>query len=346
MTALASGDTVTIRAEATNPSAGSSDAFTVTPGDGEAETTVNTVAYGTSVGDVSVTVAPAQAAAPATYVVSFEPATSSPAGGEIALSQPETDFSLADDVVVTDVTAGWRVVPVGPSLSYGRAVLPLTDAMAAGDVITVELTGVINPPAGAVTDFDVSTSSDTSPTAAAVFVMGAGRGTGVAAVVSPAESGVLATYGVAGFEATSALVGGVSTITLTAPGGTVFPRNPSDYTVQDSTAASGSGTVTAPVLGSGTDSATFKVPKNVQNGDSLVVTVQDVFNPAAAGTYAVTIGGDVTGPPGTATPAFPDARAVPSGRRHRGFLRHPIRVCRRTPVRRALGQRRVRRRIS
>ena len=75
---------------------------------------------------------------------------------------------------------------------------------------------------------------------------------------------------------------GSSAITLDAPAGTVFPNDPAEYSVQDATTPSGSGTVTAALSGGGTNSVTLKVPGNINAGDRLTSPSADVINPSGA----------------------------------------------------------------
>ncbi len=109
------------------------------------------------------------------------------------------------------------------------------------------------------------------------------------------------------------MTGGSSTIALQGPAGTVFPNSPGDYSVTDSTTGSGTGTVTAALVGGGTNNVTFTVPNSISSGDALTFTVLGVINPStASSTYQINLVGNVTGP--SAVPPFPHANVTyPNG---------------------------------
>ena len=98
-TALGAGDQVSVGGKGTNPSVASTDQVAVTPATGPAaapspvgspETSSNSVVFGTSVTQVTVSASPAVAGAQATYTVSFD-ATSALSGGPAptsALTKP------------------------------------------------------------------------------------------------------------------------------------------------------------------------------------------------------------------------------------------------------------------
>ncbi len=328
-TTLAPGDKVTISGTGTNPSSTSTNNVSVAPetgatgslsAAGSPETSTNALVFGTFVGDVTVVPSPSLASAPATYVVSFQATSklSGTAGDQVCLSEAAgpTVFSAEKGALVSDTTAGWHFIasglaypsgnpPANPgcdqpdngvviSLAVGYEVNP-------GDSVTITLVGVTNPSTGTVADFTVATSADTVAIAAPPFVIGASGSRGVLVSVTPGTTGALATYTIADLQAGAALTGGTSTVTLQAPPGTVFPNNPSSYTIQDSTTPSGSGSVTAPLSGGGTNDVTITVPSSVNAGDLLDITVEDAINPSSASpSYTLTLLGNVTGPPAVA----------------------------------------------
>ncbi len=104
-----------------------------------------------------------------------------------------------------------------------------------------------------------------------------------------------------------------STITLEGPSGTVFPNSPSYYLLQDATTPSGSGEVSTPLSGGGTNDVTLTVPSNINAGDLLALTVEDAINPSSASNgYSLIVLGEVTGP--SAVAAFPHATSTyPNG---------------------------------
>jgi hypothetical protein len=305
---LASGYTVNITAEGTNPMVVSTDNFTVTVGTATPETTSNDVVYGSTVTNVLVSASPAVAGASATYAISFKATTAVPTGDDIFFSEPNTDFSHVTGILVTDANQGWYFVAAGAALSSGGATVPLSKPVSAGDAVTVELVDVTNPSVGSINDFGVSTTTDNLPATAVPYAIVASGVAGVAVAVNPTTPAALATYTVSNLFASAPLAGGTSAVTLTGPTGTVFPNNRSLYTVEDSTSLSGSGTVTAAVAGGGSNIVTLTVPKDISDGDRVSLTVQDVFNPSTPGDYTISIAGNLTSLPGP--PQFPDANVA------------------------------------
>jgi len=308
---LQSGDVLSITATGTNPAASSSpqaDAIVVTPGNGSPQTT-SSVTFGSSVSSVTVSPSVVSAGATATYAVTFKASSSVAAGGDIYLKEASgpTNFSTVTGILVEDTTQPWHFVATGATLADGSATIPLADSVVAGDSLVVTLENVTNPPsAGTVSDFSVSTSSDTVPAYAAPYTIGTSSSPGVTVTVNPSTAGAVATYSISGLVASATLAGGSSTIGIDAPSGTVFPANAAYYSVADSTTASGSGTVTT-LSGGGTNDVTITVPQTVNSGDHISITVEDAINPSlASSTYTVTLLGNVTGP-AVAASVFPNA---------------------------------------
>ena len=266
---------------------------------------------GSSVSSVNLTASPAVAGSSAIYTVSFRAASAAPAGDDIFLSEAGTDFSHVTGILVSDANQGWHFIASAATLSSGGATVPLSQSISAQDSVTLTLVNVTNPAAGPVSDFKVWTTADPVPALAPTYSIGASSGSGVTVAVSPAVPGAQATYTISNIHASAALVGGSSTITVSAPPGTFFPSNAGLYIVQDSTASSGSGTVTA-VYGGGTSTVLLTVPHTINGGDTLSITIDDVFNPGTAGYYTISLGGNVTGSTGGlafpgASVAYPDA---------------------------------------
>lgn len=127
--------------------------------------------------------------------------------------------------------------------------------------------------------------------------------------VDPSSTGVVATYTISNVHASEAMIAGTSTIRLEAPSGTVFPDNPSFFSIVDATTSSGSGRVTAALSGGGTNVVTFTLPRNVNSGDVLTLRIADVRNPGTpSSTDSITVQGSVTGPRPTAPPPRPVIR--------------------------------------
>jgi hypothetical protein len=337
---VGTGGSLTIVVQGANPSVETSASVAVTPGTmavglfqplGPTEVT-NPVHFGTSVSSVRVSVSPPAALEPAVYVISFE-ASSAVLGGFGGASicvweqAGPTVFSTVSSVLVADTTAGWqfelddlnyldRVVAGrgcdAPSEGLAIAV-PAGYLIRPGDLVTLVLANVTNPPAGTVSDFAVATSSDTVPARSAPYPVQALALPGLTTTVSPSTTGAIATYTVSGLVATSPMAGGSATLTLEGPSGTVFPDNASYYSIEDLARPSGSGTAAALVSGGGTNTVTIVPSRDLAAGDILALVVEDVVNPMSAGhDYTVTVLGPVTS--SHPLPPFPRASSTyPNG---------------------------------
>jgi len=316
-TALADGDSLAITAEGTNPSGTSAvDYIVVEPGNGTTEDTNNTT-FGGSVKSVTVTPASPVAGATTTYTISFDATDAVSAGEDIYLIETAgpTNFATLTGVAVTDNTQNWFFVATGviPSAA-GTATVPLTDAIKAGDSITIVLGSVTNPStAGRVSDFGVYTTSDPVTANAPPYTIGANATPGVTVTVNPSSAGSVATYTIANLRASATITGGLGTLKLVAPSGTVFPNSPSLFGITDSTTSSGTGTVTAALVGGGTGTVTFTTPNTINNGDVLTITVADVINPStSSSTDTITVVGDVTGLAPTAVTTTTTTTTLPT----------------------------------
>lgn len=315
---LANGDTLSITATGTNPAASATaqaDDITVTPGNGTPQAT-SSITFGSSVSSVTVSPSALSAGATATYAVTFKATSAVAAGGDIVLKEGNgpTNFSTVTGILVEDTTQPWHFVATGTTLTNGSATIPLADAIVAGDSLVITLENVTNPPsAGSISDFSVTTSTDSVPAYAAPYSIGSSASPGVVVTVNPSTTAAVATYSISGLEASVAMAGGSSTIGIDAPSGTVFPANASYYSIADSTTASGSGTV-ATISGGGTNDVTITLPNSVNAGDHLSLTIEDAINPGtASSTYTITLLGNVTGP-AVSSQAFPNATlSYPNG---------------------------------
>ncbi|MGH9107306.1 MAG: hypothetical protein ACRDZX_16070, partial [Acidimicrobiales bacterium] len=223
-----------------------------------------------------------------------------------------TTFATENATLVTDTTAGWHFAarglafPSGPSSANSGCGSPETGVVialaagyhvSAGDSLSISMANVTNPSAGTVSDFGVSTSSDTVAAFAPPYGIGVEVSPQALVSVDRSTTGALATYTLSDLHASSAMVGGTDTLTLEGPTGTVLPSSPGAYSVQDSTTPSGSGAVTTLLAGGGTAQVTFVVPQDIRSGDILSIVVQDVVNPASAGPgYTLNLIGSVSGP--------------------------------------------------
>ena len=124
----------------------------------------------------------------------------------------------------------------------------------------------------------------TSPAYAAT-----GVSTPVVTVSSSSADAGLVTYRIS-FTVSStngALAGGTGTIALVGPAGTSWPTTASDYIIEDSTTASGSGTASQVNVVDNGMVAIITVPNNIDGGDSLTVKVEGSTNPLTPGTYQI-----------------------------------------------------------
>jgi hypothetical protein len=327
-TAITNGDMLTITATGTNGTSGMTSTVTVTPAGGTAVGPSAALTFGTSsiTAAPTVTVSPTYAGVSATYTVGFTAKTAVPNAGHITLAETTgpTVFSSETGILVTDTTQGWHfVLPAAPAvgsatfLPAGTVTIPLdstADVINAGDAITITLVGVTNPATATVSDFDVSTSADTVPLAAAAYTIGTSVSTGVTVTASPNTTGSLATYTISNLKATAAVTGPFSVI-LTGPAGTVFPDTDTYYTLTDSTTSTGTSTATAAVYGVTTNIVTVTFPSSLVSGDTLSLTVQDAINPpTASGTDTITVANASIAAPAAVAPTFPDANvSYPSG---------------------------------
>jgi hypothetical protein len=245
------------------------------------------------------------------YTVAFRATDGVSIGGDIIFSETAgpTNFSGVTGIEVSDLTQGWHFVATGNSLLSGSATIPLQDTVTAGDTINVLLEGVVNPPVSTISDFAVSTTGDPVAVDAAAYAIGTNASPGVVVAVNPSSTGSVATYTISNVVASPALTGGTSQLELEAPAGTVFSGTASFFSITDATTPSGSGTVSV-LSGGGTANATITVPNNINSGDVLTITAQDVINPSASSsTDQITIVGNVTGP--GAVPTTTTSTTVP-----------------------------------
>ena len=231
----------------------------------------------------------------AIYTVSFRATTPAPAGDDIFISEPGTDFSHVTGILVSDASQGWHFVAAGATLSSGDAAVPLSQSISAQDTVTLTLVNVINPAAGPISDFKVSTTADAVPALAPTYTIGASSGSGVTVTVNPPAPAAQATYTISNLLASAALIGGSSTITVSSAGGHLLPqqcRAVHHRGLDHLDAVAGR---SAPFTGGGTSTVVLTVPHTINGGDTLSITIEDAFNPGTAGSYAISLGGDVTG---------------------------------------------------
>jgi hypothetical protein len=331
-TAVVAGGTLNVTADGTNSStAGTSATVFVTPRSGTLASSnavgpteqTGSITFGTPVTSPTLSLSSTVGGTSATYTVSF--ITSAPVAadtGTISISETTgpTNFSTVSGVLVSDATDGWHIVAVpgtGPgtitATSSGNLTITLgANAISSSAAVTLTIIGVTNPGNGTYSDFTVSTSGNPVPATVPSYTL---TPSGVAApqvMVNPNTTGAVATYTITGLYATTNLTGGSTSnpIALTAPAGTVFPNVSGDYMLTDSTTSSGSGTFSLQFYAG--NYVVLVPPNNINSGDALTITIEDVINPStASSTYNITLAGDV----GQATvAAFPDANVTyPNG---------------------------------
>jgi hypothetical protein len=331
--AIPQGSTVNITADGTNPSSpGASVTVSVTPlsstqsgAVGPTETT-GSVTFGSPVTAPTLSISSLVSGATASYVASFiasGPVTGGTSNDQVSFSESTgpTNFSTVTGVLVSDATAGWHFVTTTSGTAPGdfsgssgslAVYLPAGDDIASGQSVTVTVVNVTNPGAGTYSDFNISTSGNPVSANVPAYTIGASGVSAPTVTVNPNSTGAVATYTISGLYATSNLTGGstANEIALTAPAGTVFPNVSSDYMVTDSTTSSGSGTFTLTFYAG--NYVILIPPNNINSGDALTITIEDVINPSTASSdYNITLTGNV----GEASAAvFPStASSFPNG---------------------------------
>ncbi len=185
---------------------------------------------------------------------------------------PTTTFPSAPSAYKVNSTT----VTAIPSTAAGTVTIATPVAVSSSTLVTVVMTGVINPAAGtyANTSFSVSTSVDTTASNPASGLSFGSVVSGVSFSPSSLVGAGSATWTV-GFttSANGALAIG-DTITISAPASTTFPSAASAYVVNSTT-------VTAiPSTAAGT--VTIVTPMALGNSTAVSVQITGVTNPAAS----------------------------------------------------------------
>ena len=251
--------------------------------------------------------APPIASEASTYTIgAFKAAAAIAAGGSLAV-ESFAGSGAANNVAfpgsasaykVTNLTTGAASAPAAVSIGQvaapdtGESVtLKLASAIAAGDEISVVVSGVHNPSTTQKDTLTAAAPSSATPESSEVLI-----GTSVAnptISLSEASAGASAVEYTVGFKASSALAAG-AVVALTAPAGTSFAG--ATVTVVDITHAGGSANVASSsvkasaVAPSASDNQlSISLPKAIGAGDSVLVEVQGAANPPA-GTYGGSAG--------------------------------------------------------
>ena len=255
--------------------------------------------------DVSLS-SPAAGAGGVTYGIGFSTSSTGaiPPGGSITLEAPGgTDWPAAANAYsLTDVTTptGSFVGAQAVQLVEGgaMAVLTVPNTVAAGDALSLSVSGVTNPGAGAQTltvatstDLQASTSESYPVTGAPSTLTSVTSATLTTTTQAAGANGATYTLGFT-TSGTGTLVGGSSAVTVVAPGGTVFGTCPygdcgprSTYTIDDLTNPADSASTTGGVTDGGSV-VSVGVPRTIPAGDQVQLVITAVTNPPA-GTGAV-----------------------------------------------------------
>lgn len=282
--------------------------------------TTTSTSSGTAVTGATLQVSQPQAGMGAQYIIGFQPKTPLNGGDTVTITAPPgTDLSDAA-VQFTDATAN-SSAGVGPAAVRSattsgavpnQLVIAVPAAVPAGDQVYLQLTGVVNPVlggyGGSAGNFTISTARDTAAVELPSYQVTASASPAMASVeISTPTPGASATYWVGDLQANAAMAAG-ATLELKGPTGTVFPSGASSYSITD--AASSSPIVPTAVSGGGSSDVVLKLPAGIANGDYLTLMASGVTNPSTAGTYSMSVLGDVS----AAVPPAPSlSLAPPSG---------------------------------
>ncbi|HTV10456.1 MAG TPA: Ig-like domain repeat protein [Acidimicrobiales bacterium] len=320
-TAVASGDELSVTATGVhNPSSPQTDTISAAAPSTATPVTAS-LQIGTSVSGATISLSqPAAGASGVRYVIGFKADSPIPAGGTITLVAPAGTSFAGVSASVADTTHPSGSGNVAPSsVKASSSTSSLTDNLLtitapkevfAGDQISLQVSGVTNPPSGdyggPADDFTVATSADVVPLPVPAYqVTAAAAPTFAAIAVSPTTPATAAQYTVSDLKAAAAMSAGISTIQVEAPSGTVLPSNVADFTVTD--LSDGVGTAHPVSLStSASNEVTLKLGANIASGAFLELTAAGVLNPGP-GIYEMTLAGDVVAatppPPSPATSA-------------------------------------------
>jgi hypothetical protein len=251
--------------------------------------------------------APPIAGAASTYTIgAFKASSPVATGGSIEIAS-SGGSGMTDNVAfptaassykVDDLTTGKSSTPQAASVggvgsgNTGESVsLELTSPVAAGDELSVVVSGVHNPSTTQKDTIAAAAPGSASASSADVQI-----GTSVAGPtisLSQATASVTGVEYTVGFKASSDLAAG-GTVTIVAPAGTSFAG--AEVTLVDLTHAGASANIASSAAKASAAASSpsdnqleFTVPKGVSAGDGLLVEVQGATNPPA-GTYGGTAG--------------------------------------------------------
>jgi hypothetical protein len=284
----------------------------------------------TAVTGVSITPSPANASTStsnntSTFTAGFTSTSGVAAAGTITVQLGAGETILANNVIVTDTTAGTTVSPVGVVSQSSNPVsstnnvdtitLPAGFSIGVGDVVSVQIFGVTNPTTTGSYTGSVKTSGDSVAVSASYTLVTPTTTTAkISVAVSNPATGASATYTITGLQANAAMPAG-STINIgnTASVGTNWPLVASDYQITDLTSSASSGaaaTVAADAAYNGVDLTTTNA---IANGDQLTITISGVINPFTGGSFEINVAPTlIAATVANAAPTAPNAAATGS----------------------------------
>ncbi len=214
----------------------------------------------------------------------FEPGSGY--AGTITISVPGQDvFSGVTEVVVTDMTTGAASYPGYAAGANGSSLSISAGQLAAGDVVAVDVAGVVNPPSGTAFS-SISISPSATPLAASGSFTAAQSISDLTFSPSTAAAGATGvTWGIRfRTSSTGALAAGgsftnTSSITITAPAGGQFSANQLVDLIDLTTGVEQGVTIT---LSNGNRTVTL-VPQyhSIPAGDVVQLEAYDNTNPAS-----------------------------------------------------------------
>ena len=315
--AVAAGDLLTVLVnDVTNPTASGTEAVEVST---SADPTAVRLGYSLvseqAVTNAALTLGAPSVGAATTYSVKFvSPDRLSGSFSTVTLSFPDgtqlpapgDDYSCSTPLLSGSACGGANVT--------GTAVTLATSTVSPGQVFSVVVAGVTNPDAASAQTLALSTSSDPEPVTLHDTLVVARPVTHPFLQLSSYAAGATGVRWSVGFTSPDRRTGGVSTITLSAPSGTVFPAAGNcdvGYTFVDPDNGEDTTCTRERVTGS---TAIVTVPTTTSPGDVLSVVIDGVTNPAS-GSLAVSTSADpavVSLPLSSAHATVPTAVAVSS----------------------------------
>ena len=266
-----------------------------------AATAVPTIALSNAVASSSATVNNL-----VTYTINFVSPVAIAAGGTVAvgITVGNTSGTIASGATMADSTGGWGPLNVTPTTAADNTAnatagaqstltlaVPSTQAVKAGDSISIVLTGVANPTVAGTSYTVTVTPQNAVGATSAAFAITPASTTVTAATPTVTSSNLIpsavnANYTFSGFTTNAVVTTSTNTLNLTSAETTtstgnytapVFPTNASQYTLKDSAGNSYPVTGVSSISGGVAISSSTTIP----SGTVLTLTVSGVQNPGA-----------------------------------------------------------------